>query len=132
MKRFVKYNFIILILAIWILPGFVLAAILPIGTSLLPTEGVYDLSVGNGDITFSENLLISGDTIRIYATVRNVGSQDMRGYITFFQGNAVIDNSQTLSIRPGNSSDAWVDFVVPASEFNILARIQGTKPADQN
>ncbi|MBL7022060.1 hypothetical protein ISR92_01955 [Patescibacteria group bacterium] len=92
----------------------------------------YDLSVSSSDISFSENLLIAGDTVRIYATVHNVGSQDVRGYITFFQGSAVIDDSQILSIRPGSKSDAWVDFVVPSSEFNILARIQGTTPADQN
>ncbi len=92
----------------------------------------YDLSVSSSDISFSENLLIAGDTVRIYATVHNVGSQDVRGYITFFQGSAVIDDSQILSIRPGSKSDAWVDFVVPNSEFNILARIQGTTPADQN
>lgn len=92
----------------------------------------YDLAVSSGDISFSENLLIAGSTVRIYATVHNVGTQDMRGYITFFQGSAVIDDSQILAIRPGNKSDAWVDFVVPNSEFNILARIQGTSPADQN
>ena len=114
--RYLKY---IILLIVLFLPSFALAA-------------DYDLSVGSGDISFSENLLIAGSTVRIYATVHNVGTQDMRGYITFFQGSAVIDDSQILAIRPGNKSDAWVDFVVPNSEFNILARIQGTSPADQN
>ena len=114
--RYLKY-FILLI--IFLLPNFVLAV-------------DYDLAVSSSDISFSENLLIAGSTVRIYATVHNVGTQDMRGYITFFQGSAVIDDSQILAIRPGNKSDAWVDFVVPNSEFNILARIQGTSPADQN
>ncbi|MFW0862426.1 MAG: hypothetical protein ACKKL6_02465 [Candidatus Komeilibacteria bacterium] len=109
----------IIILILFVIPGITLAA-------------DYDLSVQSSDISFSENLLIAGSTVRIYATVHNVGTQDMRGYITFFQGNVVVDDSQVLAIRPGNSADAWVDFTVPSSEFNILARIQGTSPADQN
>jgi len=114
-----KYLKYLLILFLFVIPGITLAA-------------DYDLSVQSSDISFSENLLIAGSTVRIYATVHNVGTQDMRGYITFFQGNAVVDDSQVLAIRPGNSADAWVDFTVPSSEFNILARIQGTSPADQN
>jgi Bacterial TSP3 repeat len=114
----IKY-IISLIFIIFLIPGVVLAV-------------DYDLSFQSGDVTFSESLLIAGDTVRIYAKVHNIGSQDIQGYVTFFQGSAVIDDSQTLSIRPGQSADVWVDFVVPSSEFNILARIQGTSPVDQN
>lgn len=102
----------------------------------LPSRSVqaaqYDLAISSGDITFSTSTLIAGQQIRIYAKVHNIGTDDVRGYVTFFQGNQVINDSQVVSVRAGNSADAWVDFTVPDSSFNILARIQGTQPADQN
>jgi len=92
----------------------------------------YDLSINNTDISFSTDNLLVGQAIRLYVRIRNIGAEDMKGYITFFQGNQVIGDSQQIAIRGGNYGDAWVDFRVPDSSFNILARIQGTQPVDQN
>lgn len=92
----------------------------------------YDLKISSEDITFAESVLIAGSTTRVYARIHNIGTEDIAGYVTFFRGAAVVDNSQTVSVRPGNFADAWVDFQVPNTAFNVLARIQGTTPADQN
>jgi len=92
----------------------------------------YDLAINYDDIYFSEDVLIAGDQVRIYATVHNVGSEDIVGYVSFFRGIELIGNSQPVSVLPNGSDDVFVDFVVPDTSFNVLARIQGTDPADQN
>ena len=112
----------------YLLSIFLLLLILPITTLALD----YDLSLVNSDISFSTDNLIVGQQIRLYARVRNIGTKDMRGYVTFFQGDKVIGDSQQVAVRGSNYADAWVDFQVPNGTFNILAKVQGTQPADQN
>lgn len=92
-----------------------------------------DVFIGAGDIRFSKLQLIAGDQVRIYATVHNIGSVDVAGYVSFFQGSVPIGNSQVVSSVAGGDPDGvYVDFVIPASEFNIRAEIRGTDPADTN
>lgn len=92
----------------------------------------YDLSLGPSDITFSKDVLISGDKVRIYAKVHNEGNLDITGYVSFFRGIQLIGNSQAVSVLPGSSDDVFVDFTVPEDSFNVQAKIQGSDPADQN
>jgi hypothetical protein len=83
------------------------------------------------DVRFSKDVLIAGDTVRLYATVRNVGEEDISGYVSFYQGTLLIGTSQVISLRAGGSPDeVYVDFVVPTGAFNIQAQIEGTEPAD--
>ncbi|NQV89207.1 MAG: PKD domain-containing protein [Parcubacteria group bacterium] len=92
-----------------------------------------DLSIGQNDIRFSEDPLIVGDTVRIYASITNSGDEDVSGYVTFYQGAAAIGQSQVISvIAGGNPEDVYLDFVVPPGSFNIQAIIQGTDPEDMN
>ncbi|MCX6785533.1 MAG: hypothetical protein NTZ18_01615 [Candidatus Komeilibacteria bacterium] len=92
----------------------------------------YDLSLISGDLEFSKDVLISGDTVRIYARIRNVGNKDMTGSVSFFRGAQAIGDSRTISVRPGGYGDVFVDFTIPQDSFNIQAKIQATEPADQN
>lgn len=92
----------------------------------------YDLSIGPTDIRFSQDVLIAGQGVRIYATVHNVGNKDIVGYVSFFRGVDLIGNSQAISVLPGSSDDVFVDFTVPSDSFNIQAKIQGAEPNDQN
>ncbi len=114
----------------------VLFLILFFSMSLTGAQGAvfqYDLGVSNGDIFLSKNTLISGDSIRIYATIHNYGENDVSGYVTFYQGEFLIGDSQVVSVRAGGLSDeVYVDWTVPDSEFNIRAVIQGQDPDDEN
>lgn len=95
--------------------------------------GTADLSLAQGSIEFSKETLIVGDTVRVYATVKNVGDIDMSGYITFYQGSLPIGDSQVISLRvDGSPEDVFVDFVIPAGSFNMRAEIRGTDPEDEN
>ncbi|HBR80761.1 MAG: hypothetical protein UX09_C0014G0004 [Candidatus Uhrbacteria bacterium GW2011_GWE2_45_35] len=102
----------------------------------LPLSGraaTADLSIAQSGISFSEETLITGDTVRIYAIVKNVGDIDISGYVTFFQGSLPIGDSQVISSRFGGvPEEVYVDFVVPSGSFNIRAEIRGTDPQDGN
>lgn len=92
-----------------------------------------DLRVQNTDIRFSKTPLISGDDVRIYATVHNDGDVDVSGYVTFYQGSTAIGVPVVISLlSQGNPEEVYVDFVVPSGQFNIMAILQGTEPEDAN
>ncbi|MCR4312572.1 MAG: PKD domain-containing protein [Candidatus Uhrbacteria bacterium] len=92
-----------------------------------------DLSIIANSISFSVSQLYSGDTVRLYASVRNIGDVDVTGFVYFYQGSMPIGRSQTISARAGGAQDeVFVDFVVPTGSFNIRAVIQGTSPQDIN
>lgn len=111
----------------------VIAAALLFPSSLRAENFQYDLGVANNDITFSTGHVIAGSHIRVYARVTNWGSLDMSGYVTFYQGEVLLGDSQIISVRPNASyDDVWVDFTVPDGSFNIRAEIKGTTPQDQN
>jgi len=93
---------------------------------------VYDLGVTPADVSFSADL-VSGQQIRIYAAIRNHGTEDVAGYVIFYQGDILIGDSQVISARSGGLADeVYVDWIVPTGSFNIRAEIRGQSPEDQN
>ncbi len=93
----------------------------------------YDLGISAGDIFFSKSVLISGQTVRIYAAVRNHGTRDVTGSALFYAGPNLIGESQIVSVRAGGYSDeVFVDWVVPEGSFNIRVDIKGQFPKDEN
>ncbi len=93
----------------------------------------YDLGLKGEDITLSPTEPIAGQKFRIYAKVHNEGSRDASGFVTFMQGPIVIGTSQVVSVRVGSLADeVFVDLTAPTGQFNILARIQGQDPRDDN
>ncbi|MBI4262363.1 PKD domain-containing protein [Candidatus Uhrbacteria bacterium] len=93
----------------------------------------YDLGLKGEDITLSPTEPVVGQKFRIYAKVHNEGSKDASGFVTFMQGPGVIGTSQIISVRAGGLADeVFVDLTAPTGQFNILARIQGQDPRDDN
>jgi hypothetical protein len=104
-----------------ILPGFAHAATGP------------DLSIRASSIRFSKDALYAGDTVRIYATIKNGGETDAVAQVFFYQGAILIGGSQAISVvADGSGDDVYVDFTVPTGSFNIRAVIQGADPEDTN
>ncbi len=57
----------------------------------------------------------------------------MAGYVTFYQGDILIGNSQPISVRSGGLADeVYVDWTNPSGSFNIRADINGQDPDDEN
>ena len=92
-----------------------------------------DLALESNSISFSTSKFIAGETIRVYAAVRNYGDGDGAAEVYFYSGPAVIGSSQVATVRAfGFNDEVYVDFVVPDGPFNILAVIKGANPADVN
>lgn len=92
-----------------------------------------DLSITQSQITFSKPTLYVGDAVRIYARVRNLGETDMIATVFFYQGSALIDSAQPISLLAGGApEEVFIDFTVPRGSFNIRAVIQGANPTDEN
>lgn len=108
---------------------FVFAAI------LLPKHALalVDLELDAGSIRFSKETLVAGDSVRIYARVRNRGDEDASGYVFFYNGSKPIGPSQIVTPRAeGSPDEVWVDFIVPYERFNIGAELRGVDPEDSN
>lgn len=111
---------------------------LVLGLSLLgPGAGAqtleYDLGITSGDIFFPQSNLIAGQSIRLYAAIRNYGTHDVSGYASFYSGPNLIGSSQVVSVRAGGYSDeVFVDWTIPAGSFNIRVDINGQSPKDEN
>jgi hypothetical protein len=92
-----------------------------------------DLSLSAGSIRFSEATLYAGETVRVYATIRNQGELDSIAQVIFYQSNTVIGTTQPVSVLAnGGADDVFVDYTLPQGAFNIRAVIQGADPADSN
>lgn len=92
-----------------------------------------DLGISASNIRFSEDTLYAGETVRLYATVRNYGEVDIEAKVIFYQGAVLIGSSQTVSVlADGGSDDVYVDYRVPQGTFNIRGVIQGQDPDDEN
>ncbi len=92
-----------------------------------------DLLINPQDIRFSQPVLVAGDQVRIYAKIYNVGDEDVSGFVSFYQGSVLIDDSVVISLPAnGNADEVYVDFVVPEGSFNIWAIVRGTDPSDLN
>ncbi|MBI4256576.1 PKD domain-containing protein [Candidatus Uhrbacteria bacterium] len=106
-----------------------------LGFFLLPlaAHAAADLSISPTDIRFSSDVLVAGDQVRIYAKVYNVGDEDVSGYVSFYQGATLIDDSLVISLlADGSPEEVYIDFIVPEGSFNILALLRGMDPIDIN
>ncbi|MFA5076453.1 MAG: PKD domain-containing protein [Patescibacteria group bacterium] len=94
---------------------------------LLPTNALaaleYDLAINHSDIRFSKPSFIAGKENRIIARVSNHGTEDVQGYVSFYLGDKLIGTSQVISAVSGTYDDAWVDFTIPSSTFNIRVEV---------
>lgn len=100
---------------------------------LLPllANAAADLSISAQDVRFSRPLLVAGDEVRLYAKIYNTGDEDVSGFVSFYQGTTLIDDSLVISLLAnGSPEEVYVDFVVPERSFNIMALIRGTDPTD--
>lgn len=102
-------------LAFFLLSGFLLAH--PAWAAL------YDLKITSQNITFSREDVLARQSIRVYATVENVGERDAEATLELYDGDRKV-GSKALSVRAGGRPDeVWMEWT-PASEGNHFLRIK--------
>lgn len=93
-----------------------MALVLPIKTLAAFS---YDLGSNPDDVRISGGQIIVGKKMNVIARVHNYGTEDTRGYCSFYFGNQLIDESQAIALLSGTYENCWVEFTVPAKAFNI-------------
>jgi len=69
----------------------------------------------------------------MYATIYNHGNEDVSGHVTFYQGDVLLGDSQTVSVKASSLADeVYINFTVPSGSFNIRAEINNQVPIDEN
>lgn len=85
------------------------------------------------DLVFSKETFVVGDTVRVYASLRNTGDTDVTGNLYFYIGAQQVGKAHEISIpKGGQKEEVFADFVVPADGFNIRAVISDVSPSDTN
>ncbi len=116
----------------WLL-GLALVSVVAIPLGASGATYTADLGVRAADIAFVPENLVVGQTARVYATVHNFGTKDMRGAVLFFQGATPIGEEQMVSARVGGFADeVFADFTVPNGPFNVLVKVRAVAPVDEN
>lgn len=94
---------------------------------------IVDAAIDQSGINFSTSTFYVGDTVRVYARVRNLGETDMTASVIFYRSDEVLGRAQPISLRAGGApEEVFVDFVVPEGTFNVRAVLQGMSPEDEN
>ena len=92
-----------------------------------------DLELRSSHMRFSTDTFVVGESVRVYATVRNNGDVDTTGYVAFYNADKLIGRSQIVTVvADGNDEEVWADFTVPSSAFNIYVNIESSSPEDDD
>lgn len=71
---------------------------------------------------YSEKPIFAGETVRIYAVLRNNTESDLTGTVTFKDGNSVI-SEKDVSALSGRLIETWADWTPTYGEHTIRAEL---------
>jgi len=97
-----------------------------------------DLKITNKDIKFSNKNPKVGEKIRIYATIHNIGENDSKALVKFFdgapkKGGIQIDKNQPISVVKGKTDDVFVDWIAkPSGIHEIYVMIENSTPKESD
>lgn len=96
-------------------------------------EGV-DVGLVYSQFRFSETPLITGQEVRMYAAIRNTGTGDVNGEVSFtLPGRGIVGNPAPFtSVAGGAYEEVWFDFTVPEDPFNIYVQVWVNGDTDES
>lgn len=104
--------------------------LMPLAVSASQVE--YDAAIIQDSVRFAPSQFYAGEKVRIYMDLQNLGSQDIAGQVSFFQGPNLLRNPSPFLLRSaGVSQGVWIDWISSEGMFNIMVKVD-TDPADQN
>ncbi len=93
---------------------------------------VNDLVLPPNNIHLSSENLLEGRTVRIYATVQNVGTKDLLGYVKYFDGDKQISADQPISIVAQRDDTVFIDWSPLAGNHTLAVRIYPFDKSEDN
>lgn len=110
---------------------FILTFTLPL-TTFAASEG--DLSINQDAIRFGSSSIVEGQSVRIYATISNLGEKDLLGTVRFYDAatNTQIESDQPVSVLAGKSDDVYVDWIPAYGSYTIKVTVEPWNAASEN
>ncbi len=108
---------------------------LTIGLLLLNVEiaqAVNDLVLPPNNIRVSSQNLLEGKTVRVYATVQNVGIKDLLGYVRFFDNEKQVSGDQPISVVALKDDTVFIDWTPSSGEHTLAVRIYPFDKSEDN
>lgn len=104
---------------------FALAALLATGVPHTLAATAADLILSSDPLVITPNTdVMEGQTVRLYATVRNGGDHDLIGTVKFFTGGEQIGVDQPVSVKKGSLADeVFLIWKTTAGQHKISARL---------
>jgi len=99
--------------------------------SAFQVSAAINIFLDNSDITLSKDEPFSGDTVRIFAKVNNLGDEDVLGYVIFSDNKTQIGTPQQISMRKNSFDDVFVDWKVTGGEHKIELTVFDANNFDQ-
>ncbi len=103
---------------------------------LARADGIPDLSVSSGDISFLPEIPEQAVPFAIRATVRNIGNATGSGTVKFYVGNLFTDwiavREVNVSVDTGGAVSASVSLSLPAGIFRLTVQVINVAPTDGN
>ena len=87
-----------------------------------------DISINSQDITFSPNVFLEGNPIRIYATAKNNSQRDLLGVVRFYDNSNQIGADQAISIFAGKGDGVFIDWSPEFGSHKIAVKIFPWQP----
>lgn len=92
----------------------------------------YDAAITQDTVKFSPQPFFAGESVRVYTDLQNLGSQDISGQVSFYQGPNLLRSAVPFFLRSGGvSQGVWIDWTPAEGTYNIMVKVD-TDPADQN
>jgi len=84
-----------------------------------------DLYIGTGNVWFSDATIVHDQTIRVYASVNNDGTNDLLGSVQFINQTTgkQIGTDQSISVIAGQTDTVFVDWRPTAGTYTISVAI---------
>ncbi|MDO8303705.1 MAG: hypothetical protein Q7T18_10730, partial [Sedimentisphaerales bacterium] len=98
----------------------------------LAAQFQFDAAISEGSVSFSPANFFAGETVRVYANIINLGTNDITGGVSFFQGAGALGAPSIFSLKAnGANEDVWIDWTPIEGTYNIMVKIE-TNTTDQN
>ncbi len=98
----------------------------------LASQFQFDAAISEGSVSFSPANFFAGETVRVYANIINLGTNDITGGVSFFQGAGALGAPSFFSLKAnGANEDVWIDWTPIEGTYNIMVKIE-TNTTDQN
>lgn len=90
-----------------------------------PSSSEGDLAIEGSGVYLSDTGVIGGQTVRIYATVKNLSDNDLLGTVQFknLSSNAVIASEQSVAVLAGSTDTVFVDWETTSGDHLISVTV---------